>query len=151
MHINYKIMNKELSVALAEKLKVFVEDQTLRCVNKNTCKYSGASLNRSKDIGCMVGLFFSPEDRIIIDTHFGADGDSSVLDLVNDYNKKKLDIEVPQIILDNPTAFMVFQGLHDDCGNWDEVENTLSTMGKNALKIAIDDYKLDISDFEFAF
>jgi len=143
-------MNKELSKILSEKLQVFVTDTTKRCADKVLgCRYSGTTIGKDAEIGCFVGLFFSPEDRIKLDNYLISKS-SSVVDIVWDYREleDKFPVVVPSIILENTSVFREFQNIHDTDSFW--TTNGLTIEGKGYLNSTIRVYGLDINDFDFA-
>ena len=143
-------MNKELSKILSDKLRVFVTDTTKRCADKvKFCRYSGTTIGKDAEIGCFVGLFFSPEDRVKLDDYFCGKS-SSVSDIVWGYRdlEDKFPVVVPSIIMENSSVFREFQSIHDTDFFW--TTNGLTIEGKLKLTSTIRFNNLDISDFEFA-
>ena len=138
-------MEKSLSQKLANNLSYYI-GQDKRCISNVECYYSGKTINKETE-GCFVGRLLLEEDRVKADIFFKENRsiDATVSGLVK--YKKRIGIERPKIISDNVNLLDKFQALHDNCMNWND-EYRLTEIGKNLLKEIINNFKLDIKDFE---
>lgn len=132
-------MKKTLSQKLADNLQHFTDNPNNRCMNKDNCYYSGATIGREDIEGCFIGKLLKPEVRLEID----AMGGMSLSCVIHGKGK---DIKLPVFITKNEDVLSEFQSLHDRSNNW--TEKGLSKNGVNELDKIIINHKLDAKAFD---